>query len=112
MRTNGETFRADAAILAHGKPCYCCQELNWQAPEVWRNGFVLPVDKEKAVLVYRIKPAGDYNLKYHGRNWRVACSQECALTYSLWWASHPKREELRGFIESGAPAAIHPGRKA
>jgi len=96
-RTNAETFVGDAKIAAHGRQCECCLEMNWKLDgdlEAWKSIFPI-VDKEKAVLVYRIAPMGDKKLKYHGRNWRVAHDYECAELYRAYWANHPKRGELR-----------------
>jgi hypothetical protein len=75
-------------------------EMYWNLPEPWKTGLSLAVDKDEATLVYRIAPKGDYDLKYHGRNWRVAHNKECAYAYRDYWALHPKRKELHDLIKA------------
>lgn len=104
MRTNEVTFLADAKVLAHGKDCECCKELNWDVDPVWKSFFTATVDKEKAEIAYRILPNKDNEkrygkgIRYHGRNWRIACCPECAIRYTAWWTKHPRRGDLVNVI--------------
>jgi hypothetical protein len=107
MRTNRDSFTADAKILAHGKKCECCIEMNWEAGPVWARGFAATVDKETAELAWRVAPDSDYDLRYHGRNWRVAHNLACALMYHQWWKTHSKRKELHELVKAGP---VHPSR--
>lgn len=82
-------------------------EMNWQAPEVWRRGFAAVVNKEEAEIAHRLAPGKDFDLQYHGKNFKVAHNVECRNTYARWWANHPKRQELHAIIKADA---VHSGK--